>query len=75
MSLTDAQRAQLQGGIQGSTSIGGGIADIISANRAIRDANENIKTATDSAGRSRKDILGYDFENAQAIRNRFLLGS
>lgn len=74
MSLTDAQIAQVTGGIQGSTTVAGGIADIVSANRAIRDANRNIKTATDSAGRSRKDILGYDFENAQAIRNLKTLG-
>lgn len=71
MSMTDEQ---ILGAMGGTASIAGGIADIVAANKAIRDANKNIGVATQFADKSRKNILGYDFETAQAIRNLKTLG-
>lgn len=65
---------QILGAMGGTASIAGGIADIVAANKAIRDANKNIGVATEFADKSRKNILGYDFETAQAIRNLKTLG-
>tara|TARA_R100001510_G_C7656508_1_gene216582 strand:+ start:5982 stop:6851 length:870 start_codon:yes stop_codon:yes gene_type:complete len=72
--MNEEQLQRLLGITSGISSVGGGIADIIAANKAIRSADKNIGQAREFAGQSRKNILGYDFETAQAIRNLKTLG-
>ena len=72
--MDDEQYQNLMGVLGATSSIGGGIADIVAANKAIRSADKNIGQARQFAGESRKNILGYDFETAQAIRNLKTLG-